>query len=54
MNHETYVNMAAINKNKTESMECSYLKLSLFLFSASRAVWREYKEKHLGRIVALV
>ena len=22
--------MAAINKNKTESMECSYLKLALF------------------------
>ena len=30
MNHETKVNMAAINKNKTESMECSYLKLALF------------------------
>ena len=26
--------MAAINNNKTESMECSYLKLALLLFSA--------------------
>ena len=38
MNHETQVNMAAINNNKAESMECSYLKLALLLFSASRAV----------------
>ena len=30
MNYDTLVNMAAINKNKTESMECSYLKLALF------------------------
>ena len=30
MNHETQVNIAAINNNKTESMECSYLKLAFY------------------------
>ena len=42
--------MVAINNNKTESMECSHLKLALLLFSVSRAFWREYKEKHIYRL----
>ena len=40
MNHETLVNMAAINNKKTKSMECSYLKdhqLAFLLFSAGKA-----------------
>ena len=43
--------MAAINNKKTKSMECSYLKnrqLAFLLYSAGRAFWREYKEKHLS------
>ena len=40
INHETLVNMAAMNNKKTKSMECSDLKnhqLAILLFSADRA-----------------